>query len=216
MEIDALCKESGSATRGRVWIDLLRHGEPTGGERYRGDGVDDPLSPRGWEQMWAAVGAAAGWVRVVSSPLQRCRAFAEALGERLQIPVSVEPELREVGFGVWEGLTKPEVASRWPGALEAFHADPVTHRPRGAEPLEAFCGRVSRALDRLWQAAGAGPVLVVAHAGVLRAAAVQALRMPLGSMYRLRIGYAGCVRLSRDLRGVCLEHWNLPRLMEDP
>ena len=203
MEIGALCKETGSATRGRVWIDLLRHGEPTGGDRYRGDGVDDPLSPRGWDQMWAAVGAAAGWVRVVSSPLQRCRAFAEALGERLQIPVSVEPELREV-------------ASRWPGALEAFHADPVTHRPRGAEPLEAFCGRVSRALDRLWQAAGAGPVLVVAHAGVLRAAAVQALRMPLRSMYRLRIGYAGCVRLSRDLRGVCLEHWNLPRLMEYP
>jgi len=35
-------------------IDLLRHGEPEGGVRYRGDGVDDPLSARAWKQMWAA------------------------------------------------------------------------------------------------------------------------------------------------------------------
>ncbi len=31
-------------------VDLLRHGEPDGGQKFRG-AVDDPLSPRGWEQM---------------------------------------------------------------------------------------------------------------------------------------------------------------------
>ena len=36
-------------------IDLIRHGEPVGGRKYRGQ-TDDPLSEKGWAQMWAAVG----------------------------------------------------------------------------------------------------------------------------------------------------------------
>ena len=36
-------------------IDLIRHGEPVGGRKYRGQ-TDDPLSEKGWEQMWKAVG----------------------------------------------------------------------------------------------------------------------------------------------------------------
>ncbi|MEW6253578.1 MAG: histidine phosphatase family protein, partial [Planctomycetota bacterium] len=59
-------------------IDLMRHGEPVGGRRYRGQ-VDDPLSEKGWAQMRAAVGEAAPWHHVVSSPLLRCREFAETL-----------------------------------------------------------------------------------------------------------------------------------------
>ena len=35
-------------------IDLLRHGEPLGGGRYRGQ-MDDALSEKGWQQMWQAV-----------------------------------------------------------------------------------------------------------------------------------------------------------------
>ena len=31
-------------------IDLIRHGEPVGGRRYRGQ-IDDPLSEKGWKQM---------------------------------------------------------------------------------------------------------------------------------------------------------------------
>ena len=44
-----------------IIIDLIRHGEPQGGPRYRGDGIDDPLSDKGWRQMWDAVGEDAPW-----------------------------------------------------------------------------------------------------------------------------------------------------------
>lgn len=43
-------------------VDLLRHGEPEGGQMFRG-AVDDPLSPRGWEQMRSAVGDCRAWKR---------------------------------------------------------------------------------------------------------------------------------------------------------
>ena len=33
-------------------IDLIRHGEPEGGRAFRGHSIDDPLSEKGWQQMW--------------------------------------------------------------------------------------------------------------------------------------------------------------------
>ena len=71
-------------------IDLIRHGEPAGGRRYRGHGLDDPLTEKGWSQMWNAVGEFSAWQQIITSPMQRCQAFAHALGERHAIPVTVE------------------------------------------------------------------------------------------------------------------------------
>ena len=101
-------------------VDFLRHGEPVGGRRYRGDGVDDPLSEKGWQQMWAAVGDPVPWQRVVSSPLQRCHAFALALAERHRLPLRVEQRFREVGQGAWEGLTPDQIRQRDPDAGHAL------------------------------------------------------------------------------------------------
>ena len=60
-------------------IDLIRHGEPIGGRRYRGHGVDDPLSEKGWSQMWQAVGNYNAWHHIITSPLQRCQQFPPAI-----------------------------------------------------------------------------------------------------------------------------------------
>ncbi|MFO8155736.1 MAG: histidine phosphatase family protein, partial [Thiohalospira sp.] len=83
-------------------VDLLRHGEPEGGRRYRGQS-DDPLSATGWQQMQAAVAGATPWQRVISSPLSRCRVFAETLAAERGLPLEVEADFREIGFGEWEG-----------------------------------------------------------------------------------------------------------------
>ena len=80
--------QAGNGCRETV-IDLLRHGEPVGGRRYRGQ-QDDPLSEQGWEQMWQSVGERNAWQQIVTSPLLRCHAFAAALGERHNLPVQGE------------------------------------------------------------------------------------------------------------------------------
>ena len=51
-------------------IDIIRHGEPVGGTRIRGNGVDDPLSERGWQQMWVAVQNAPTWSRIITLPIR--------------------------------------------------------------------------------------------------------------------------------------------------
>ena len=183
-------------------IDLLRHGEPEGGVRYRGDGVDDPLSERGWAQMWAAVDRDADWTHVVSSPLRRCREFAAAVAARRRLPLQVDRRLREVGFGAWEGRRHEEVRDADPEAYLAFFRDAVNHRPPGSEPLEGFFDRVRAGILDIFDAHPEGHVLVVCHLGVMRAATALAVEVPLSALYRMHAPYAGRLRLRRTLRGV--------------
>ncbi|MDA8128950.1 MAG: alpha-ribazole phosphatase family protein [Betaproteobacteria bacterium] len=180
-----------------VTVDLMRHGEPVGGRRYRGQ-VDDPLSEKGWAQMRAAVGDAAPWDAVVSSPLQRCRAFAETLADRHRLPLTLDERLMEVGFGAWEGRTAAEIEQDAPGALARFKSDPVNARPQGAEPLAAFHARVAAALDTIRARHGGQHVLLVGHAGVIRMAFAWALAMPLEHAYRIEVANAGLTRLRLD------------------
>jgi len=60
-----------------TYIDVIRHGEPVGGRRYRGYSVDDPLTKKGWAQMRAAVPETPPWQHIVSSPLKRCLEFSQ-------------------------------------------------------------------------------------------------------------------------------------------
>lgn len=174
-------------------LDFLRHGEPVGGRKYRGQ-TDDPLSDKGWAEMQAAVGEAPAWTAIVSSPLARCRAFAEYLAEENELPLAVDERLKEVAFGVWEGRTPAELRREDPHVLFDFKSDPVERRPQGAEDLRAFHARVHAAFDDLHGEYAGGHVLVVAHAGVIRMAICRVLQIPLHNAYRLQVGSAGMAR----------------------
>jgi probable phosphoglycerate mutase len=183
-------------------IDLLRHGEPDGGVCYRGDGVDDPLSERGWAQMWAAVGEFSDWTHVVSSPLLRCCHFAEAVAERYHLPLAVDGRFREMSFGTWEGRRHEEVRDADPEAYYAFFRDAVNHRPPGMEPLDTFYARVRSGILDVFDEHSEGHILLVCHLGVMRAATALALEMPLSAIYRMHAPYAGRIRLRRTARGI--------------
>jgi alpha-ribazole phosphatase/probable phosphoglycerate mutase len=175
-------------------LDLLRHGEPVGGRKYRGQ-IDDPLSEKGWGQMWAAVGEHKPWQHIVSSPLSRCHAFATELAQKHNLPLSIESRFMEVKFGAWEGKTADQLRAEDPGVIERFKRDPINQRPIGAEPLEDFLSRVRAGLtDVLAQHAGQH-LLIVCHAGVIRMALAHALDLPLASTYRIDVPSAGLARL---------------------
>jgi alpha-ribazole phosphatase len=168
-------------------IDFIRHGEPEGGSRYRGHTIDDPLTDKGWEQMWRGVGGTAPWEIILSSPLLRCTQFAEALGERHNIAVIINEQLKEIGFGVWEGKTKDELKSERGDEFAAFYADPVKNTPRNAEPVSSFFLRISAVFDSIRDHHEGRHLLVVAHAGVIRAALVHAIGADTACMYRFNI-----------------------------
>ena len=178
-------------------LDFIRHGEPVGGRKYRGQ-IDDPLSEKGWAQMRAALDDHAPWTRVISSPLLRCRAFAEALAMQHELPLEFEARFKEIGFGIWEGKTAEQIERAWPGTLGQFKADPIHARPSGAEPLDEFYSRVAAGIERILNAYPDEHVLVVGHAGVIRMALAYALAIPLANAYRIEVASAGITRLRFD------------------
>jgi probable phosphoglycerate mutase len=193
-------------------VDLIRHGEPRGGRRYRGSGTDDPLSAEGWRQMREALGDRHPWDEIITSPLLRCREPAEELATRHGLPLTVVPALREVGMGSWEGKTPAEVRSEDPVAFESYYRDPVGCRPPGAESLADLLSRVGDACDGLVAARPGKHLLLAAHAGVMRALVGRALLAAPQRWYRLRIDYAGLVRIRRDRFGEVVDWVNAKRL----
>jgi probable phosphoglycerate mutase len=195
-----------------ILVDLIRHGEPVGGARYRGNGTDDPLSALGWSQMTDALGETVPWDQIISSPMSRCRVFATDLAGRHGLPLVVDPSLIEVGMGAWEGRARSDVAEREPERFVAFYRDPVTQRPAGAEPLERLVGRVSDAYTRHLAAYPGRHLLIVCHAGVMRALVGHLLGADARRWYRIRIDYAGLIRVRHGRLGPSIEWVNAARL----
>ncbi|MDD4880783.1 MAG: alpha-ribazole phosphatase family protein [Gallionellaceae bacterium] len=181
-------------------IDMLRHGEPVGGRRYRGQ-TDDPLSEKGWRQMRAATAGERPWTAIVSSPLARCRAYAEELAGQTGLPLAFDERLKEVGFGRWEGRTADEIKAVDPDAVFNFKRDPVAFRPAGAEALDAFYDRVGAAYEAILKQHAGGHVLVVAHAGVIRMVICRVLGLSPVHAYHIQVGSAGIARFRVEQKG---------------
>jgi alpha-ribazole phosphatase len=193
-------------------IDFIRHGEPEGGRRFRGNGADDPLSEKGWRQMWDAVGDNRPWQRIISSPLKRCADFASALSDRHALPLTLDGRFREVCMGSWEGRSRAEIIAANEDQYRAFYADPEHNRPPDFEPLAGFSERVGSALSDALRTHAGEHVLVVAHAGVIRAVLGYTLQAAPGAWYRARVDNAGFTRLASDSLGLHLEFHNRPAL----
>ena len=183
-------------------IDLLRHGSVSGGDCFRG-WQDDPLDQAGWQQMWHAVGDDCGqpprWQRIVSSPLQRCAAFAQGLAERCQLPLQTDPRWRELSFGDWEGRRSTDILAADPQALQAFWDDPDAHPPPGGESLAALQQRSSAAWDELVGELATGQrALLVAHAGVIRVLLCRLLGLPITELFRFDVPHAAMISVIAD------------------
>lgn len=174
-------------------VDLLRHGEPIGGRRFRGQ-TDDPLSEHGWRQMRDALGDTVPWQHIVSSPLQRCSAFAQSLADKHGLSVCLEPRFKEIAFGAWEGYT-PEEVQQWDGErYRLYRDDPSAFMPAGSEPMPEFVARVIQAWEALLIAQQGRHVLVVCHAGVIRAVLGHVLGVSPEKLFRIQIEYASISR----------------------
>ncbi|MFG2622380.1 bifunctional RNase H/acid phosphatase [Streptomyces sp. NPDC048507] len=175
---------------------LLRHGETalTPQKRFSGSGGTDPeLSPAGRRQADAVAGALAarGTVQaVVSSPLRRCRETAQAVADRLGLPVAIEEGLRETDFGAWEGLTFAEVRERFPDDLQAWLDSPRAAPTGGGESFSAVARRVSAARDRLLAAHAGRTVLLVTHVTPVKTLVRLALGAPPEALFKMELSAA--------------------------
>lgn len=174
---------------------FVRHGESVWHDENRYAGVTDiDLTEYGRAQA----DALATWAKqadltaVWSSPLRRCRQTADQSADRAGLPLRLDPRLRELDFGIAEGLTRADMRQQLPRELEAFEADPVAdHFPQGEDPAAAG----ERYLDFLADLRAEhqeGRVLVVAHSTAIRLTLCRLLGVPLRDYRRVFPYLANC------------------------
>jgi broad specificity phosphatase PhoE len=153
---------------------LVRHGRTVDNAHGRLLGRADPELDELGRRQAEAVGAALRSGRfgpiaaVVSSPLRRARATADALG----LPVRVDDRLVELDYGELEGTPVVEVP---PATWAAWRSDPH-FRPPGGESLVELGVRVREACVHWSSVEGpAGAVVLVSHVSPVKAATAWAL-----------------------------------------
>jgi broad specificity phosphatase PhoE len=178
---------------------LLRHGEHMlVGRVLAGRMPGVGLSARGRAQV-AAVADRLTEERVdalYASPLQRTRETAEIVAQRLQLPVQLCPEVIELDFGDWTGMTFDAVRTdpRW----EAWRDGRGIASIPGGESMRAVQHRAVDALVALGARHRGGSVLIASHGDVIRAILLFALGMPLDLYARLEIGIASLSTVQID------------------
>lgn len=171
---------------GSTELFLVRHGEsePAVLESPfpRVDGHADPaLAPDG-ERQAELVGerlAGEGIDAIYVTSLRRTHQTAAPLASRLGIDPIVEPDLREVFLGEWEHGFRHNVAAGHPVAQRMMTEQRWDVIP-GAEPAEAFSGRVRAAAERIVEVNPDRRVAVFAHGGVIGDLVRQAVQSPMG------------------------------------
>ena len=176
-------------------LDLLRHGETTGGNGFRGS-TDDQLTEQGQTQMQQALASVGGWDLVISSPLQRCQVFAEQFAAERGLPLRIEADLRELHFGEWEGRNAAEILFADEQALGQFWNDPYGFTPPGGEPVRDFANRVLTTIGRLSAELAGQRVLLITHGGVMRLLLARARGLPEAQLLQVEVPHASLKGLS--------------------
>jgi probable phosphoglycerate mutase len=180
---------------------LVRHGRTELTESHKisgGDGDDPVLSRAGRMDAAAAarvieqLGRDGRWkhippvTAVVSSPMRRTLETAETIAEAIGISVELNENLREIGFGDWDGLTNEQVAAEAPAALASWQGSYTASPPNG-ESLEVFDLRVNRARQQIVSAHEGKTVVVVAHVMPVRGFLKWALDAGVSTYWRMQV-----------------------------
>jgi len=157
---------------------VVRHGETAWSRERRFAGSRDvALEPEGLRQCEAVARALASQVvaAVYASPLERARASAEVIAKPHRLPVEIDPAFGEMAFGEWEGLTREEVAARFPAAYEEWRHAPHLVRIAGGETLSQVAERARGAVQALAASHTGETIVLVTHAIVTRLIVLDAL-----------------------------------------
>jgi probable phosphoglycerate mutase len=103
----------------------------------------------------------------VSSPLRRACETMELMRTAFGLPPDAfarDDRLKEIAYGEWEGLTLPEIQTRYPSVLAERERDKWDFAPPDGESYRRVAKRVGE-----WYAAVARDTVVTAHGGVVRA-----------------------------------------------
>jgi alpha-ribazole phosphatase len=139
---------------------------------------------------------------IFSSPLTRCVQLAEIF----QRPMRTDARLQEVNFGDWENRRFDDIdvdlLKHW---TDSFVTDP----PPNGESFTDLCQRAANFWDELLANQPAGQVLLITHAGVIRALFAHILQLPPANAFKFRVDVGSVHKLQHINDYTYLHYTNL-------
>lgn len=175
---------------------LARHGETSWNKKGLTQGIQDvELNAKGRSQATKLGKRLSRWDSIDAiycSDLMRARVTAEIIGEKLDIKPRALPLLREVNFGVWEGLSIDEIELLYPGELQRWRSEPE-FAPKYGESLTDVWARNRSFITKLKEGRVGEDenILVISHGATIKVLILGALGLPLSSLLSLKTTQTG-------------------------
>jgi broad specificity phosphatase PhoE len=167
---------------------LIRHGQTDWNlsGRWQGQSPDaPPLNETGIAQARAILAGLprANVSAVYSSDLLRARQTAGIIAQSLGLTIILEPRLREMNLGAWEGMLSADIKAQYPRELEEREKNPFEARaPQGESPREV-AERVIAAADEIAAHHPNQSVLIVSHGVALAVILCRAYGISFNEVY---------------------------------
>ncbi|MCR4440886.1 MAG: histidine phosphatase family protein [Peptococcaceae bacterium] len=125
-------------------------------------------------------------VAVFSSDLRRAVETAQIIASSHRLEVKTSPLLREINFGVWEGLTYQDIERDYPEQLRIWKEAPHLLKVERAETFVELKERALKGLQEILAVYPSGNIAVVTHGGTIAAMLCGLLNEPLSNMWKYR------------------------------
>jgi len=170
-------------------IDLLRNGVVEDDAVFCGS-TDDMLTDQGWQQMVKALDSKNDWDLIVSSPLHRCREFAELISSEDDIDLELDDSFDEIDFGLWEGLAPEKIMKDDGELLNAWWQSPTKNTPPEGEDFHQFQARVLKAFKDIVKNNTGKKILIVTDSWPIRVILMHILGLQGEHLFRINVDYA--------------------------
>lgn len=106
---------------------------------------------------------------IYTSPLTRANETALLIRGEKDIPVEIYENLKEMNFGIWEGMHSDDIVKAYGAEHYKFWNEPHLYTPIDGETFEAFLKRIQNALNDIINQNKGENILLVTHAVVIKA-----------------------------------------------
>ncbi len=150
---------------------LIRHSITRWNEQKRIQGLQDTRLTKTGRRMATAWGHELQdlpWNRILASDLGRVQETVALLNQQLNLPVHLEPLLREQNWGAWSGLSFPELFINQKDEIDKQVAAGWDFRPPDGESRSEVLARGSKALGKAAEKWPEENILVICHEGIIK------------------------------------------------
>jgi broad specificity phosphatase PhoE len=169
---------------------LVRHGQTA--ETEKGKLYSNPMAKL-TELGTSQIIAIANWISkekpntLLSSAAHRVVSSAQIIEKTTKLKAVAIEDLNEWHVGNWEGLTYLEVKKNQREIYDRWVNDPIHNAPPDGESIHDVCQRVQKKLLSIIKEYEGKTIILVTHAGVIRAITLYALSIPIENFWRLAI-----------------------------